>query len=63
MNKGLSKKQLNDIRAGINCRYMYAKISSAEAQNIRNILAQAGDKIPPETQKAIEFDLKHVEIS
>ena len=63
MNKGPSEKQLNDIRAGINCRYMYAKISSAEAQNIRNILAQAGDKIPPETQKAIEFDLKHVEMS
>lgn len=60
--KGFSEKQLNDILNGIHFRYMYAKVSSVEAQNIRNILAEAGDKIPKEIKKQIEFDLEHVEI-
>ena len=44
-------------------RYMYARVSSVEAQNIRNILAEAGDRLPQELKKEIEFDLEHVEVS
>lgn len=58
--KDFSEKQLNDIRKGIHSRHMYAKVSSDEAQNIRNILAEAGDKIPQEIKKGIESDLKYV---
>lgn len=61
--KDFSQKQLNDIHNGIHFRYMYAKVSSVEAQNIRNILAKVGDKIPQELKKEIEFDLVHVEIN
>lgn len=43
-------------------RYMYARVSSVEAQNIRNILAEAGDRLPKELKKEIEFDLEHVEV-
>lgn len=60
--KDFSEKQLNDILNGIHFRHAYAKVSSAEAQNIRNILDKVEDKIPREVIKEIEFDLEHVEI-
>ena len=60
--KDFSEKQLNHILVGIHSRHMYARVSSVDAQNIRNILADAGDKIPQEIKKEIEFDLGHVEI-
>ena len=60
--KDFPEKELNDILNGIHFRYMYAKVSFVEAQNIRDILAKAGDKISQELKKEIEFDLEHVEI-
>lgn len=50
------------ICSGINNRSMYAKVSAAKAQEIRQILQDMGGKIPDSLMKGILLDLKYVSV-
>lgn len=56
----LPEQEKRMVRGGINCRFMYAKISETQKQEIYQALREKRDALPEGVEKEILYDMKFI---